>query len=169
MSPGDAPRSATAWLAPLRARWQGLSARDRRLLAVAAGVLGTYLFWLVLLQPAWRTLREAPTQIDALDAQLQQMQALAGEAAELRSAPALSTEQAAAALRAASARLGPKGRLVLQGDRGVLTVTGASGTQLREWLSEARTGAHARPVDAQLTRGTQGWGGTIVVALGAAR
>lgn len=169
MNPGEAARSATAWLGPLRARWQSLSPRDRRLLALAAGVLGAYLFWLVLLQPAWRTLREAPAQIDALDTQLQRMQALAAEAAELRTAPALSTEQAAAALRAASARLGPKGRLVLQGDRGVLTVTGASGTQLREWLSEARTGAHARPVDAQLTRGAQGWGGTIVVTLGAAR
>jgi general secretion pathway protein M len=169
VNPGAAARSASAWLAPLRARWQSLSPRDRRLLAFAAGVLGAYLFWLVLLQPAWRTLREAPAQIDALDAQLQQMQALATEAAELRTAPTLSTEQAAAALRAASSRLGPKGRLVLQGERGVLTVTGASGTQLREWLTEARTGAHARPVEAQLTRGAQGWGGTIVVALGAAR
>lgn len=164
-----AVRPAAAWLAPLRERWRTLSTRDRRGLALAAAVLGAFVLWSAALQPALRTLREAPAQLDALDAQLQQMQALAGEAAELRNAPAVGPEQAAQALQAASARLGPKGRLVLQGDRAVLTLNGASGAQLREWLADARAGARARPAEAQLTRGAQGFSGTIVVALGAPR
>jgi general secretion pathway protein M len=167
--PAAALRPGAAWLAPLRERWRGLSTRDRRGVALAAAVLGAFVLWSAALQPALRTLREAPAQLDALDAQLQQMQALASEAAELRNAPAVSQDQAAQALQAASARLGPKGRLVLQGDRAVLTLNGASGTQLREWLADARAGARARPAEAQLTRGAQGFSGTIVVALGAAR
>ena len=49
-----------AWAAPLhrlRARWRALGARERRLLALAAGELGAFLLWSVAIQPAWRTLR----------------------------------------------------------------------------------------------------------------
>lgn len=154
---------------PLRARWRAAEPRERRLVGLAAGVLAVFLVWTVALQPALRTLRDAPAQIDALDAQLQRMRAIAAEVDELRAAPPLPPEQGAQALRAASERLGAQGRLVLQGDRAVLTVNGASARQLREWLAEARTGARARPVEAQLTRGPQGYGGSITVVLGGAR
>ena len=86
---------AHQWTA-LRARWQGLGARDRRLAKLALAVLGAFLLWALALQPAWRTLRDAPAQLDALDSQLQEMQALAAEARELRAAPALSTAQSSA-------------------------------------------------------------------------
>lgn len=56
----------------------------------------------------------------------------------------------------------------MQGERAVLTLNGASPAQLRDWLVQARTGARARPVQAQLTRNAQGYSGTIVLALGAA-
>jgi general secretion pathway protein M len=112
--------------------------------------------------------RDAPARIDALDAQLQTMQRLAAEAKELRAAPAVSTTQSGAALKAASDRLGEQGRLVLQGERAVLTLNGASTEQLRGWLAEARSGARARPVEATLTRGPNGYSGTIVVAIGGA-
>jgi general secretion pathway protein M len=48
----------------------------------------------------------------------------------------------------------------------VLTLNGVSGEQLRSWLAEARSGARARPVEAQLSRGPQGYTGTLVVSLG---
>lgn len=153
------------WLA-LRQRWQGLGARERGLAALALAVVGAFLLWAVALQPAWRTLRDAPAQRELLDAQLQQMRMLAAEVQQLRAAPALNAEQSAAALRAASERLGPKARLSLQGERAVLTLSGVSSTQLREWLDEARAGARARPVEAQLTRGAQGFSGTVVLSLG---
>ena len=156
---------ATRW-GTLRARWQGLGTRDRRLALLAAAVLGAFVLWTVAVQPAWRTLRDAPAQRDALDLQLHQMRMLAAEAQQLRSASRLSPDQASAALRAASDRLGTKARLTLQGDRAVLTLTGVSSAQLREWLAEARAGARAQPVEAQLTRGAQGFSGSIVLSLG---
>lgn len=160
------PAPISAQWAALRQRWQGLGARDRRLAALAAALVGAFLVWTFAVQPAWRTLRDAPAQRDALDLQLQEMRALAAEVQQLRGAPALSTDQSAAALRAASERLGPKARLSLQGDRAVLTLNGVSSGQLREWLAEARAGARARPVEAQLSRGAQGFNGSVVLSLG---
>ena len=170
MSAASRPALPAPWraqLGTLRARWRALSERDRRLVGLAAAVLGAFLLWSVAIQPAWRTLRDAPAQRDALDAQWQTMQALAAEARQLRDAPALGAEQAAAALRAASERLGGKARLSLQGSRAVLTLNGVSSTQLREWLAEARAGARARPVEAQLARNPQGFSGSVVLQIGA--
>lgn len=155
-------------LAPLRPWWAALSARDRRLVALASAVLSLFLVWTWAVQPAWRTLQTAPAQRDALDAQWQAMQRLAAEAKELRGAPPVSTAQSSAALQAATERLGDKGRLALQGERAVLTVQGASTSQLRDWLAEARSGARARPVEARLAQAAQGYSGTLVVALGGA-
>lgn len=153
------------WLAPWKARWQALGGRERRGLVIAAWVLALFLLWALGIAPALRTARVAPAQLEQLDAQLQLMQRQAGEARELRAAPALNNSQAAAALRTASDALGPAGRLQIVGDRATLTLTGASGTQLRDWLAEARSAARARPVEANLTRGPQGFSGSIVVAL----
>lgn len=160
------------WLAQLtaaRARWQGFSARDRRMAWLAIVILGAFALWTLAIQPAWRTVREAPAQLDALDAQLQEMRVLATEAQALREAPALSADQSAVALKAASERLGSKARLSLQGPRAVLTLSGVSSTQLREWLTEARAGARARPVEAQLTRNAQGFSGSVVLSIGSAQ
>jgi general secretion pathway protein M len=157
---------ASQWAA-LQGRWQGLGQRDRRLALLALAVLAAFLVWTVAIQPAWRTLRDVPAQRDALELQLQEMRSLAAEAQQLRTAPALSAEQSTAALRAASERLGARARLSLQGDRAVLMVNGVSSGQLREWLAEARAGARARPVEAQLSRGPQGFSGSVVLSLGA--
>jgi general secretion pathway protein M len=160
------PAQWTAQGAALRARWLALSQRDRRLAGLAALVLAAFVLWVVAIQPAWRTLRDAPARIESLELQTQAMRALATEAHELRAAPALSVEASAQALKAASDRLGKNGRLSLQGDRAVLTLTGASSEQLREWLAEARSGARARPVEAQLSRNAQGYSGSVVLSLG---
>ncbi len=165
------PLLPPAWAAravALRTRWRALSLRDRRLAALMLLIVGAFALWALAIQPAWKTLREAPARIAALETQTQTMRALAAEATELRTAPSLSTEAATLALKAASERLGANGRLSLQGDRAVLTLTGASSEQLRDWLSEARSGARARPVEAQLSRNAQGYSGSIVLSLGAA-
>jgi len=153
------------WTAPWRARWRALGLRERQGIAAAAWVLGLFLLWAVAIAPAWRTTRAAPVQLDQLDAQLQSMQRQANEARELRAIPALNSTQAAAALRAASEALGAAGRLQVVGDRATLTLTGVNGTQLRDWLTEARSAARSRPLEANLTRGPQGYSGSIVVAL----
>lgn len=163
-----------AWPAPWRAqwgawiaRWRALGVRDRALATLALAVLGAFVLWSAAIQPAWRTLRGAPAQRDALDAQWQTMQALAAEARQLREAPALSLEQATAALRAASDRLGRQARLSMQGERAVLTLNGVGPGALREWLAEVRAGARAHPVEAQLNRGPQGFTGSVVLQIGA--
>lgn len=153
-------------LAPLQTWWRGLADRERRLalLALAVVVLGAV--WLLAVQPAWRTIARAPAEIDTLDAQLQNMQRLAAETQALRSAPPVTPEQAAAALKAATDRLGDKAKLALQGERAVLTLTGVGTGALRDWLAEARAGARARPLEANLSRAAQGYSGTLVVAIG---
>jgi len=155
-------------LAPVKAWWSSLAQRERRLLAAGAAVLGLYLVIATAVQPAWRTLRAAPAQLDALDAELQAMQKLALEAQELRATPPVNPAQSAAALKAASERLGDKAKLSLQGERAVLTLNGAGTEQLRGWLAEARSGARARPVEANLSRSASGYSGSIVVAIGGA-
>ena len=155
-------------LAPAATWWAARSLRDRQLLGLAGAVLGLFITWTLAVQPAWSTLSLAPAQRESLDAQWQAMQRLAAEAKDLRGAPPVSLEQSSAALRAATERLGDKGRLALQGDRAVLTLQGVSTSQLRDWLAEARSGARARPVEARLSRAAQGYSGTVVVALGGA-
>ena len=145
--------------------WRARAPRERVAVLAAAAVLGLLLAWLVLVQPALRTLREAPARLDALDTQLQQMQRLAAESQGLRGTAPVSQAQAAAALKAATDRLGDKARLSMQGDRASLTLNGVSPEALRGWLLEARSAARVRPVEAQLSRGAPGYSGTLVVML----
>jgi general secretion pathway protein M len=155
-----------AWKAPLVAKWRALSERDRRAAGLAGAAVVLLLVWWIGVQPALRTVREAPAQLDRLDAQLQTMQRQAAEAAELRGTAPITAAQSTAALQAATVRLGARGRLVVAGERATLTLNGATGAQLRDWLSEARSGARARPLQAQVTRSAQGYSGTLIVAVG---
>jgi general secretion pathway protein M len=147
-------------------RWAALPPRERLGLSLAGVVIGIAVVWMVAVAPALRALRETPAQIDALDAQLQSMQRMAVEARELRGAAPVPATQAALALKSATDRLGEKGRIAVQGDRATLTLNGVTGETLRAWLTEARSGARARPVEAQLTRGPQGYAGTVILTIG---
>jgi general secretion pathway protein M len=138
----------------------------RRAVALAAGFVAVLLLWWVGLQPALRTLKEAPAQINSVEAELQAMRALADETTRLRAAPPVSTSQAMAALTAATERLGSQGRLSIQGDRATLTLSAVDTESLRQWLELARSAARARPVEAQLSRGASGYSGTLVVQIG---
>ncbi|MET0350288.1 MAG: type II secretion system protein GspM [Rhizobacter sp.] len=148
-------------------RWKALAERERLAVIVAATLIGIWLVWAIAIQPAWRTLQQAPKQIDALDVQLQAMQRLAAETRELRAVATVGQSQQQEALKAATERLGAeKARIAVQGDRATLTLTGVTGEQLRAWLGEARSGARVRPVETQLSRGPTGYTGTVIVALG---
>jgi general secretion pathway protein M len=157
-------------LADLRRRglefYGALAPRDRKFLRLGGALFGLVLLWLVAVQPAWRTLRELPPHIERTDAQLQHMQALAAESKTLRAAAPVAQAQAAAALRAAAARLGDKARVVQQGERMTISLSGVDGPGLRALLAEARASARARPVEAQLVRGPKGFDGTLVLSLG---
>jgi len=148
--------------------WGARTPRERQAVALVAAILGAFIVWSLLVQPALTTARTAPAQLDQLDAQYQQMQRIATESSALRAAPRVAPGQAQLALKAATDRLGERGRLVVQGDRATLTLTtGVSPEALRAWLAEARSGARTRPVEAQLQRGALGYTGSIGVTLGA--
>jgi general secretion pathway protein M len=157
-------------LADLRLRtsawWRTLAPRDRSLARLGAFAVGALLVWGLAVQPALHTLSEAPMALERLDAELLQMQLLAAESSTLRAAPAVAPAQSAAAMKAAAARLGDKARLVFQGDRATLTLAGVDGPTLRSLLAEVRSGARARPVEAQLVRGAKGYDGTLILSIG---
>ena len=147
-------------------RWRQFAPRERMFIGLGGAALGVLVLWLLAVQPALRTAREAPAQIDRLDVQLQQMQRLAAESKGLRAAPPVSPAQAQAALKASTDRLGDKARLAITGDRATLTVTSVSVEALRGWLAEVRSAARARAIDVQLSRGPQGLTGVVIVTLG---
>lgn len=146
-------------------RWDALAPRERYALGTALLVLGLFIGWLMLVQPAWRSLRSTPPLLDQLDGQLQDMQRLAAESRELRAVAPVSAAQAAEALNSATAQLGESGKLAMRGERAVLTLTNAHSGSLRAWLTEARSAARARPVEMQLQRTPQGYSGTVTVQL----
>jgi len=165
-----APGSTSTGLVSLRQQaktwWGSRSKRERQAIALVVGILVLFIAWTLLVEPAWRIARSAPAELDALDGQLQQMQRIANESQGLRATVPVGAAQAGIALKAASDRLGDKARLNLQGDRAILTLTGVTPEALRAWLTEARASARARPVEAQLQRGPNGYTGSLTVSLG---
>lgn len=161
MKPAELRRAAAA-------RWAALAPRERRLVAAAAACVLLALLWWVALQPALRTLRETPARLGALDAQLERMQRLATEARALAGTPAVGEAEARKALEAATARLGSAAKLQIQGDRATVTFTDVAGEALWNWVNEVRSAARARPVEAQLTLGANGYRGTLALSLATA-
>jgi general secretion pathway protein M len=160
------PAMATA-RTQLTAKWRSMAARERLAAGIGIAVLIAFIVWLLFVAPAWRTVRDAPAKLDKLEVQLQQMQRLANEAKSLRGAPEVSIAQAVEPLKVATERLGANASIAFQGDRATLTLNGVSGDALRDWLSEARSAAHARPVEVTLTRNPQGYAGAVIVTFGA--
>ncbi len=162
---GAANPHENATLAAWKLRWRRFAPRERRMIGLAALVLGGFLLFAVAIRPAWTTLRTAPAKLSELDAQFQQMQRMAGESKELRGSPRMAPAQAGVALKSTTDAMGPAGRLNVVGDRATLTVTNATGEQLRRWLVDARTAARSRPVEATLSRSASGYSGSVIVAL----
>jgi general secretion pathway protein M len=150
----------------LQARYAKLDARERQMVIVIGGLLAFLLVWLILVRPAWKTLDEAPALREQADAQLLQMQAISNEAKQLRALPPVPQPVAEQVLKSATDDLGGKAKISVQGDRATLSVTGINGEDLRKWLIQARGGARARPVEANLVRAGDGYNGTLVVAIG---
>jgi general secretion pathway protein M len=148
--------------------WQARAPREKQLIVAMVVAVAILLVWWIAMRPALRTLHEAPIEIDRLDQQMQQMQLAAGEMQTLRAASPVPTEQATAALRAATDRLGGNAKLVVQGTRATLSFSGIPADSLRAWLGEARSAARARPLEAQLVKAAAGYSGSIIVSVGGA-
>lgn len=148
------------------AAWRARAPRERAALALAATVLVVLIVWALLMAPALATLRSAPQQLESLDAQLQQMRAMAAEVRELRNTTPVAAAQAGLAIKTAAERYGDKVRLALQAERAMVTLVNVSPEQLRALLVEVRSAARARPLEAQLSRVPAGFSGTLVFNLG---
>lgn len=155
-----------AQIAVIRARWAGLAPRERRLLAVAGAALVVLVLWLLLLGPAIGVLRTAPARIQAQAVDLASMEQLAAEARTLKGASPVAAPEAAAALKAAADRLGSQATLTVVGPRATLVLRGVAPDALQAFLAEARAGARARTLEAQLQQGASGWQGQLILGLG---
>ena len=140
-------------LAACNSWWSARPLRERRLLALAAALLGTTLVWQLAIDPALQTWREAPAKQSQLDAQTGQMLQLQLQAKSLQASPPLSRTAALAQLESSAAQwLGAQARVSLQGEQVRITLKAASADGLSRWLAQARSQVQALPVQAQLQR-----------------
>ena len=153
----------------LLARYAKLDARERQMVVLIVAAVGFLVVWLALVRPAMNTLDAAPALRAQADAQLLQMQAISNEARQLRALPPVPPTVAEQVLKSATDQLGGKAKISVQGERATLSVTGINGEDLRKWLLQARGGARARPVEANLMRAGDGYNGTLVVSIGSSQ
>jgi general secretion pathway protein M len=150
-----------------RARWQALSPRERRSLALLASVLGAALFWLVAIAPALNTLRDSTQRRMQLAQQQSHMLALQAQAQTLTTRSPLSRDAALRSLQGLTP--GPQIQLTPQGDRVTAQLKAVPAATLASWLAQARTQAQVLPVEAHLTRGNASdkvvWDGALVLSL----
>ncbi|MEO6271019.1 MAG: type II secretion system protein M [Lautropia sp.] len=85
-------------LEPLLLKWNGLSARDRRMLALASGFMVLVFAWLVAFEPAWNGRQQLSKELPGLRTDLAQMDQLAAEA-RMASTSNRQTNESAAQLR----------------------------------------------------------------------
>jgi general secretion pathway protein M len=151
-----------------RAVWAALALRERVLLGSAAMVVLLALLWWVGVAPALATLRTAESQHRTLDAELQNMRAMAAEAASLQATPRVKADDGRKALElSVKERFAGTAQLAVAGDRATVTLKGAAPGALAEWLVQARSSARALPLEARLSLNAArtGWDGSIVLTL----
>ena len=149
--------SLHTWMTPLRqglqAAWAGRSPRERLLLGMGVWVLGLAALWMLALAPALRTVREAPAQQAALDAQWQELKELQAQAQSLQQQPRMTQAEALRALQNSTTELlGTSAQLQTVGERSTVTLKAVPAPALASWLAQVRTQARAVPVQAHLQR-----------------
>lgn len=151
----------------LRARWAALAPREKAMAAAGVAVVVLALVWVIFIGPALSTLRTADQQRRALDTQLAHMLALQTQAQAMQSQPKIGRDETIRQLEASvRQRLGTTARTTIAGDRVTVTLSGAAGDTLAQWLAQVRAAAHALPAEAHVNRNASGtWEGTIVLTL----
>lgn len=159
------PPAKPAWVR----QWQTLTPRERTGVWLAAVAVSAALLWWGLLAPALSTLRQAPAQHAALDAQLQTMQALAERARTLKAQPLISRDDSLRALEQATTRhLGQASTPKFVGDQATVTLPATSATTVAAWLADVRSNARLTPAEARLTQVSPAqatWQGSVVFAI----
>lgn len=158
MSPNKTP----LWMQ----RWQQLGERDRRAIAWGASLLGLALLWWLALAPAINTLREAPARIATERATVQRLKGMAQEAQSLQGQVRAPGEASALdQLRQASAGLGDRAQVTIQGDTVLVTLVAVTAEEWAPWLAQVRLNAQLKPSQVRLRAAPDGtWSGTLVFA-----
>ncbi|MBP8780881.1 MAG: type II secretion system protein M [Alicycliphilus sp.] len=164
-----------AMAAALRQHWASLAPREQTLVLAAATVLGLALLWWLLLAPALAQLRASPARHAALDAQLQQMQALQAQALHLKDIPRPTGNETLPVLwRSLGQQLSAGTQMSTTGDRAAITLKDVPPEALAQWLAQVRSTTRAVPTEARLMRNTAStggasppapWNGTLTLAL----
>lgn len=174
MNPNAMP-PPRAMAAALRQHWASLAPREQTLVLAAATVLGLALLWWLLLAPALAQLRASPARHAALDAQLQQMQALQAQALHLKDIPRPTGNETLPVLwRSLGQQLSAGTQMSTTGDRAAITLKNVPPEALAQWLAQVRSTTRAVPTEARLMRNTAStggasppapWNGTLTLAL----
>ncbi len=161
---------------PFKLWWTKLATREQRWISIAAWLVGLAVVWWLGLAPAIKTLRAAPAQHAAVDAQLQAMRAQAAQAKDLRGQRAISYDEALRNLEGSVKKtLGTGANLAINDTRANLSLKNVNADALAVWLNQARIDARAVPSEARITRSMPAsasstatmtsWDGTIVLNL----
>ena len=174
MNPNAMP-PPRAMAAALRQHWASLAPREQTLVLAAATVLGLALLWWLLLAPALAQLRASPARHAALDAQLQQMQALQAQALHLKDILRPTGNETLPVLwRSLGQQLSAGTQMSTTGDRAAITLKDVPPEALAQWLAQVRSTTRAVPTEARLMRNTAStggasppapWNGTLTLAL----
>lgn len=157
-------------MSALGRRWAALAPREQRGVQLAAMLVAALLLWWVLLAPALGTLKRAPSQLAALDAQLEVMLGLQARAQILQAQSVVSRTEALAALQAGVAALGTAARLQITGDQATVTLQQVGSDALAQWLAQPGPTLRLLPAQANWTRDAGNgalatWSGTLVFNL----
>ena len=125
--------------------------------------------------PALAQLRASPARHAALDAQLQQMQALQAQALHLKDIPRPTGNETLPVLwRSLGQQLSAGTQMSTTGDRAAITLKDVPPEALAQWLAQVRSTTRAVPTEARLMRNTAStggasppapWNGTLTLAL----
>jgi general secretion pathway protein M len=147
-----------SWMAPWRARWNALGARERRVASALAVFLGVVLFYLLVWSPVESGLAKSRERLASAQAQLARVQEQAALVVSMRATPRVAPPaNPAAAVGQAAERLGLREqlkRIDAEGTGAVrVQVEDAAFADLMAWLNELQQ-AGLRAESATLERHT---------------
>lgn len=161
----DTQRQASAdWLQRVQPIWQGMSARERIMVAAALGTVLLAVLWWVAIAPAWRTLQAAPAQHLAIDAKLERLGQWSAEARglnELPIGPVPPRNVVTATLQSSAQTLGAGTKISITGERAMVQLGPTDAPTLARWLSQMRINARVLPINADVKRVGERWTGSL--------
>jgi general secretion pathway protein M len=153
----------------LHARFDALNPREQRWLLWGTVVVALLLVMGLGVWPAVRSWRASAPAHQQVTQQLQVMQGLQARAQVLQAAPRFDTDEGLRQLQEVSLALGERLQLSAGPQQVTVRVRALPAQALAQWLTSARELAHAVPLQAQLSQGSETgpvlWSGTLVLAL----